>query len=336
MTEPRIFRVALVGCGAISGTHLDAILSLKQTVVALCDIDPEKADKLAASRGLVGVSVYTDYETMLKEAKPNVVHICTPHDLHVPMAVAALKRDIHVLCEKPLAISEEGLQTVLSAERESAAFLGVCHQNRYEPNMQKLKELTETDPPTAGYANVVWKRNADYYASGAWRGTKAHEGGGVLINQALHTMDLMQWVFGMPTDITAHLSNDFHRGKIEVEDTATCTFEGANGSRWQFFATTAGNDDFPVQLNLRLASGRLVEAQNHQFTVDHRVLSGENDTGSGKWVWGSGHKTLIADFYDHIAKGILFGLNGVEGAKVVRMILAAYRSEGNRTPITGE
>ena len=335
-SEKKIFRVALVGCGVISGTHLDAILAAGQTVVALCDTDVRKAEALAAKKGLSGIAVFTDYETMLNVVRPDVVHICTPHDLHVPMTVAALKRNIHVLCEKPLAISQEELREVLAAERESTALLGVCHQNRYEPNMRRLKEMTETDRPVAGYANVVWKRDAAYYASGAWRGTKAHEGGGVLINQALHTMDLMQWAFGMPEAVTAHLSNDFHKGKIEVEDLAACTFEGENGVRWQFFAATSGTADFPVQVNVRLASGQLIEAMNHQFTVDHRLLSGDDDAGSGKWVWGDGHKALIADFYDHIAKGIPFWLNGGEGAKVVRMILAAYRSAGGRTRITEE
>lgn len=336
MTEPRTFRVALVGCGVISKTHLEAILAAGQTLVALCDIDTEKANHLAASRGLAGVPVYPDYETMLEAEKPDVVHICTPHDLHAPMSVAALKRDIHALCEKPLAISEEQLQAVMEAERNSKAMLGVCHQNRYEPNMRRLKELVENDSPVGGYANVIWKRDADYYRSGTWRGTQKHEGGGVLINQALHTLDLMQWIFGMPRCVTAHISNDFHKGEIEVEDTAACTFEGENGSRWQFFATTASAADFPVQLDLRLASGKLVEAQNHQFTVDHRLLSGENDTGSGKWVWGNGHRELVADFYRHIRENRPFWLNGAEGAKVVRMILAAYRSEGNRTHIIGE
>lgn len=333
MIENHVFRVALVGCGVISGKHLEAILAAGQKIVALCDPEPEKANKRALSHGLTGVPVFTDYEKMLDEVHPDIVHICTPHDLHAPMTITALDRGIHVLCEKPLAISEEQLQAILAAERKSSALLGVCHQNRYEPNMRKLKEMSETDCPVAGYANVVWKRDAAYYASAAWRGTKAHEGGGVLINQAIHTMDIMQWVFGMPEAVTARVSNDFHQGEIEVEDTAICTFEGKNGILWQFFATTAGSDDFPVQLNLSLASGKLVEAQNHQFTVDHRVLSGEDDTGSGKWVWGNGHKALIADFYQHVRENRPFWLNGAEGAKVIRMILAAYRSNGARVRI---
>lgn len=333
MIEKSIFRVALVGCGAISKNHVAAILAAGQTVAALCDVEEEKARALAAATGLLNVPIFTDFETMLDRVRPDVVHICTPHDLHAPMTVAALKRGIHVLCEKPLAISEEQLRRVLTAERESRALLAVCQQNRYEPNMRKLKEMAEDDPPVGGYANVVWKRDAAYYASAAWRGTKAHEGGGTLINQALHTMDIMQWVFGMPANVTAHVSNDFHGDVIEVEDFAACTFESAENTRWQFFATTSAAADFPVQIVLRLSSGKLVEAQNHQFSVDHRVLSGEDDTGSGKWVWGDGHKALIADFYQHVRENRPFWLNGAEGAKVVRLILAAYRSNGTRVRI---
>lgn len=331
--DTKLFRVALVGCGVISKNHIHAILGAKQCVIALCDVIPERAKQVAETTGLSDVAVFTDYEEMLDTARPDVVHICTPHHLHAPMTVAALNRGIHVLCEKPLAISEEQLRQILEAEKNSSAVLGVCHQNRYEPNMQKLKE-TVKETPLGGYANVVWKRDAAYYRSGAWRGTLAHEGGGVLINQALHTLDLMQWIFGMPMAVTAHLANDFHQKEIEVEDTAVCTFEGENGLRWQFFATTAGTADFPIQISVRLSSGELVEVQPHQFTVDHAVLSGGDDDGEGKWVWGTGHNALIADFYDCIRSDRPFRLDGEEGAKVVRLILAAYRSAGNRVPIT--
>ncbi len=332
-SEKDLFRVALVGCGVISPVHIRAILKAGQKIVALCDVIPERAKKLAEENRLPNAALFTDYEKMLDDVRPDIVHICTPHDLHAPMTVAALNRGIHVLCEKPLAISEEQLVRILAAEQKSPAKLGVCHQNRYEPNMRKLKETVE-EPPLGGYANVVWKRDANYYASGAWRGTRAHEGGGVLINQALHTMDLMQWILGMPKKVTAHLSNDFHRGQIEVEDTAVCTFEGEDGVRWQFFATTAGTADFPIQISIRLASGELVEVQPHQFTVDHALLSGGDDAGEGKWVWGCGHSELIADFYDCIRTGRPFSLNGREGAKVIRLILAAYRSENQSVPIT--
>lgn len=334
VVENRVFRVALVGCGVISEKHIKSILAAGQTVVALCDVVPEKARTLAAATGISDAAFYTDYEKMLDEVRPDIVHVCTPHDLHASMTVAALDRGIHVLCEKPLAVSEEQLRAILEAERKSTALLGVCHQNRYEPNMRRLKETVGKQTPVGGYANVIWKRDAAYYASAAWRGTKAHEGGGVLINQALHTLDIMQWVCGMPTHVTAHVSNDFLKNEIEVEDTAACTFEGENGIRWQFFATTSGTADFPVQLNLRLASGELVEAQNHQFTVDHRILSGDDDAGAGKWVWGNGHEALIADFYRHVRENQPFWLNGAEGAKVVRLILAAYRSDGKRVTVT--
>ncbi len=335
MVENRVFRVALVGCGAISKTHIRAILAAGQTVAALCDVEPGKAHALAEATGLSAPAVFTDYNAMLDAVRPDIVHICTPHDLHVPMAIAALERGIHVLCEKPLAVSRAQLREVIEAERRSTAMLGVCHQNRYEPNMRRLREMVKTQPQ-GGYATVVWRRDAAYYRSGAWRGTRAHEGGGVLINQAIHTLDLMQWIFGTPTHVTAHLSNDFLRDVIEVEDTAACTFESEIGARWQFFATTSGAVDFPIRICVRLASGELVEAQNHQFTVNHQVLSGEDDTGEGKWVWGDGHQSLIRDFYEHVQENKPFWLDAEEGAKVVRMILAAYQSNGQRIRIAGE
>ena len=323
------FRVALVGCGSISGNHVAAIKAVGNDLCALCDVDLSQAQKLIQKHALGNIPIYTDYQTMLDEQKPDAVHICTPHDLHAPMSIAALKRNVHVLCEKPLCISLEELEALKDAAAKSSAQIGVCHQNRYEPNMLRLKEMAK-DGVSGALGLVVWKRTADYYHSGAWRGTVAHEGGGVMINQALHTLDLMQWICGFPTRVTAHVSNDFLKDIIEVEDTASATFTLADGTHLQFFATTAGGADFPVQLQVKLKSGDLVEAQNKLFAVNHRpALTNDDLIAIGKQVWGNGHKILINSFYEALEQGKHFPIDVDEAAKVVRLILAMYRSCGN-------
>ena len=185
------FRVALVGCGSISGNHLGGILAAGQTVCALCDIDPAQAKKKAEKFGLTEAEIYTDYTEMLDCEKPDAVHICTPHYLHAPMIIEALGRNIHVLCEKPLCISIEQLEKIREAAGISSAQLGVCHQNRWKPSMKELRRLAQVGVKGA-FGSVVWNRDEDYYKSGAWRGSWAEEGGGVMINQALHTLDLLQ------------------------------------------------------------------------------------------------------------------------------------------------
>jgi predicted dehydrogenase len=249
------------------------------------------------------------------------------------MAIAALERGIHVLCEKPLAISHAQLDALEAAVKKSKATLGVCHQNRYEPTMLQLKRMTEAGV-RAGFATVVWKRDEKYYRSGAWRGTLDQEGGGVMINQALHTLDLMQWMCGYPKTVQAHISNDTHRGQIEVEDTATALFQTEGGTAFHFFATTSAAADFPPQLHFVLSSGERITAENHFLAVKGELLPVEQQGEViGKTVWGDGHRMLIADFYRCIAQGNPFPIDFEQGSKVIRLILGMYQSGGEQIDI---
>ena len=329
-----LLRVAVVGCGAISGNHIRAIQSAEQQLCALCDVDLSQAKKKVDKFGLTDVAIYDDYQTMLEQEHPDVVHICTPHDLHAPMILQALERNIHVLCEKPLCISMEQLRAVCEAAERSQAKLGVCHQNRYEPRMICLKKMAE-DGVLAGYGSVVWNRDAVYYRSGAWRGTVAHEGGGVLINQALHTLDLMQWICGFPTHVIAHTHNDLLKGEIEVEDTASACYLCENGVRYQFYATNTAAADLPVQVQVKLRNGAVIDAQNDRIVgVQKDGTSASMPDSFGKFVWGSGHIALVKDFYRCIQSGEHFSIDAMEAGKVIRMILATYASMGEKTEIS--
>ncbi len=327
------FRIALIGCGSISGNHISAILASGQTLCALCDVVPVHAKEQIEKFSLGELPVYTDYVEMLDREQPDAVHICTPHHLHAPMCVEALRRDIHVLCEKPLSINIDQLRTVLAAEEASRATLGVCQQNRYEPKMLWLMEYLGEHGVSSGLGIVSWERNEHYYKSGAWRGTILEEGGGVMINQALHTLDLMQHMCGMPTHVISHISNDYHQGLIEVEDTTAAHFECEGGTKFHFFATTAATGDLPAQLEFVTKDGHVVLATNGAVLLDGKPVEIE-DKGVGvmvgKAVWGTGHVRLVADFYRCIKEGIPFRLSGSEGAKVVRLILSMYHSHGNR------
>lgn len=169
MTGAKSFRAAVVGCGAIAPNHVTGILAAGQTLAAVCDPDRSHAERLLARFGL-SVPIYTDLEELLDREHPDVLHICTPHYLHAPMCCAALSRGVNVLCEKPLGISEADLRAIEAAEAESTAMLGVCLQNRYEPNFLRLKAIAREEGVAAAFGVVAWRRDADYYASGAWRG----------------------------------------------------------------------------------------------------------------------------------------------------------------------
>lgn len=326
------YRVAVIGCGSISGNHIDALIKEGQTVVALCDILPENAQKRAEQFGL-NVPIYTDYLELLEKEKPDAVHICTPHDCHAKIAVAALDKNINVLCEKPLATTLEDYHRVVEAADRSRATFGLVLQNRWLPTMIRLREMAQNGI-LAGYGSVVWKRDADYYATGAWRGTKEHEGGGVMINQALHTLDILQWVCGMPAYVTARVENWHLQDTIEVEDTAVALFENADGVKTNFFATTAGGRDLPVHLEIQTKDRNTIEAGG-RYLVDktHYESDFEAKEQVGKEVWGVGHLPLIHDYYGCLEAGKPFPIDAREGGKVLRLILGMYASNGKRIAI---
>jgi len=320
-------RVAVIGCGAISQSHIDAIQESGQTLCALCDVNRAAAEEKAAC-----VPIYTDFIALLEQEKPDSVHICTPHYLHADMCVEALSRGIHVLCEKPLAITIADLERVIEAEKASSATLGVCLQNRYEPNMQVLKEYAAHGVVSV-CGSMFWKRDEAYYASGPWRGKWKTEGGGVTINQALHTLDLLQYLGGMPKYVTAHCFNEHLQGVIEVEDTVNARMETEDGRILSFFATTAAGSSFPAEVRLRTEQKESLVASNKFLTLNGQLLPGSTAESSGKEVWGTGHTLLIADFYRHLEAGLPFPIGAEEGAKCVRLTLTIYASGGKRIEV---
>ena len=327
-------RIAIIGCGAIAGNHVKGVLASGQELCALCDVDPAQSARILEKYELGSLPTYTDYRQMLDRERPDVVHVCTPHHLHAEMCIEALARQIHVLCEKPLAISMEQLAAIEKAAKESRAQLGVCLQNRYEPNILHARKLALETGIRAAYGDVVWNRDAAYYASGEWRGRWETEGGGVMINQALHTLDLLQWICGMPTHVTAHISNDHLKDAIEVEDTAAARFTCADGSVFHIFATTGAGASFPAHLRFSLKDKRCLHAETNLLTLGGTSLEREDSTAfSGKAVWGTGHKALIHDFYRCIQESLPFPIDTREGSKVVRLILSMYASKGENLEI---
>jgi len=319
-------RAAIIGYGVIGKVHAKVIPSYAE-LVAICDIDEEKLEKAP------DVAHYNDWKKMLDEAKPDSVHICTPHYLHAEMVIEALGRGINVLCEKPLCIREEDIGRILDAAKNSTAQLGVCLQNRYNASNLAVKEYLEGKKVEAGVGQVSWHRDAAYYASGDWRGKWATEGGGVLINQSLHTLDLMQWFCGMPESLSATVSNMTLKDAIEVEDTATLLCTGKDGGSFNFYASIGATYDCPVEITLRADRKWIKIMPNYTVIGDEIVNYKDKFPTHGKGCYGSGHEALIADWYDCLESGRHFAIDGEEGSKVVKLILAAYRSGGERVNI---
>ncbi len=333
------FQTAVIGCGAIHQNHLDAIASCPQAdLYAVCDIDAAQGEKTAAS---ANCKLFTSFDEVLADPAIDVVHLCTPHYLHAPMAIAAMKAGKDVLTEKPMAMGIYETMDMVRAARETGRTLGVCFQNRYNYTSQHVKSLLNSGSlgkVHGAKAMVTWGRDAKYYGQAPWRGTWQYEGGGVLINQAIHTLDLLQWFLGLPVSVAAQMSCYQLQDCIEVEDTAHGIFTFADGTRAIFYATNNYCTSSPIELEIvcEKAVLTLKDTLTIQYGDGRVEHSTETTLGQGeKAYWGLGHKKLIADYYACLAEGKPFWIDGPEASKAVRMIESIYRSAatGNRVPI---
>lgn len=323
-------RAAIIGCGSIYTMHADAIAANENAeLVAVCDIEPERAQN--ASKKYGGV-VYTDYKEMLKNPDIDVVHITTPHYLHPQMAIDAVNAGKDVLCEKPAAIHLEDAYKMQAAAANTGKTIAICFQNRFNTTSEIMHSLIssgEAGKVLGSNATVIWNRNADYYNSGAWRGKWETEGGGILVNQSIHTLDLQAWLTGMPKELKATSFTSILEDIIEVEDTATAVFRYEDSAmRGVFFATNCSIYDAPVQLDIicenmkmRLDSCLTITRNDGNIEISEDLtLSGE------KSYWGCGHAMLINNLFDCLIAGDKFAIDIVEATKSIALIDAIYHS----------
>ncbi|MEU8813177.1 Gfo/Idh/MocA family oxidoreductase [Actinoplanes sp. NPDC048796] len=304
-------RVAVIGLGTVSVVHLAALARLGVELVA-------------TSEGR-----YRDHRVLLDEVRPDAVHICTPHDQHVPVALDALARGVHVLLEKPVAHTVAAAGELLAAAKDNPSVtVGVCLQNRYNMASAAARELLVSGSlgPVAGAsATVMWHRDDAYYEARPWRGQIGRSGGGVLINQAIHTLDLLQWLLGDVSETRAQVG--YFAGR-EVEDTASAVLDHASGARSVFFSTVANAVDSPVTIEIATASATLTIRGD--LTVRHadgrvEVIAERRADSGGRDYWGASHELLIADFYRCLRTGERFAVDLEEGMKSLRLVDEIYR-----------
>ncbi len=323
-------KVAVVGCGNVSKNHFCALKEIKNAeIVATVDIKKERADIKAAENN---AKAYYDFDEMLQNEHPDCVHIATPHYLHTPMAIKALKSGANVFLEKPCSVTNEEADALINAQKQSNKQLGVCLQNRYNDSSVTAKSII--DKGTLGElkairAFVTWSRDKNYY-SDDWHGTLAKECGGVLINQAIHTIDLIQYFGSGCKNVTAHVFNDHLKNIIEVEDTATVRFELNNGVTALLYATTAFSVNSDVFIELTFEKGILRLEGEHLYKITEsgfeELCKKSEKEFVGKNYWGHGHKAIIKDFYDCLETGRHFDIDAEEGSKSAKIVTACYNS----------
>lgn len=325
-------RVAVIGCGDISAIHLDALLADPEVeIVGVCDVD---RDRRAAAAKRAGCLDFAQVSDMVSAVAPDVVHVCTPHHLHAEQAAECLGSGVSVLLEKPVAHTLAEAERLAAAAADSSAVIGVCFQNRYNETSRALRERLDSGSlgtVLGGRASVTWSRDAAYYANRDWRGRWSTAGGGVLMNQAIHTLDLLQWYLGPVTDIRGTAATLALAGVIEVEDTAAIQLRhrtAAGGTATSVFHATNGHvENAPVAVEIRteLATLRL----DTDLTVTHEDGRIETIRPTATAVgersyWGASHALLIRDFHQHVRQGKHFWIDVPAAMETLRIIDAVY------------
>lgn len=320
---------AIIGCGAIHPLHAGSIAELEDAELrVVIDADPEKAQG-AASR--YGCEAATDYKVLLEREDIQIVHLCTPHHLHAEMALELFAAGKHVLTEKPIAENAAAAQAMIDAAKKNRRQLGVSFQNRYNDASRIIHEHIvsgELGRLVCMKGIVTWHRGRAYYESGAWRGKWSTEGGGMLINQAIHTLDLLQWFGGEITSVKGSVTCDTLEDAVEVEDSAHACIDFVSGARALFYGTNGYRADSPVELEVVFEHGVLTQRRDslYLWKDGRETLLSEPPRSNfgGKSYWGPSHRKLIADFYAHVREDRPFWINGEEGIKALHLIEALY------------
>jgi len=327
-----ILNTAIIGGGAIHRCHVNALRQIPNVALhALVDIDSVKGLTLAMG---YQCRFYQDYREMLLDDSIDVVHICTPHFEHKSMILAALAAGKHVFCEKPVGMNGSELVDIARAVEQAKGQFGVCYQNRLNPTSLRIRqELAHggLGKMLSIKAVLTWSRSGAYYTDSPWRGQLATEGGSLLINQAIHTLDLMQWFGGGVRRLKGVVDSGELADVTEGEDSAMATLHFANGARGLFYATNCHTTDSPLLLEIHCEHGSLLLENNILWRLRPgerlKLTTDDSPDGSVKSYWGLGHQQAIRRFYHALIHPENRDYTDIhEAGKSLTLVEAIYRS----------
>jgi UDP-N-acetyl-2-amino-2-deoxyglucuronate dehydrogenase len=282
----------IIGCGMISNFHAKAIAEIRGARLVACfDMFPASAERLAAA---TGCRSYAKLSEMLADPDVDVVTICTPSGAHLEPALAAARAGKHVVVEKPLEITLKRCDKIIAECKKNKVKLATIFPSRFHESSVEIKRAVDDGRfgnLTVGDAYVKWFRTQEYYDSGAWRGTWKLDGGGALMNQAIHTVDLLTWLMGPVVEISAHTATLAHK-RIEVEDTAMATLKFKNGALGVLEASTAIYPGYLKRIEIHGSGGTAVMEEediktwdfakkNRRDTTIRRRMAKQKSTGGG-------------------------------------------------------
>ncbi len=329
------YRWAIVGSGVIAPTHAKAIAAVEQAeLVATCDIELEKAQKLAAEYG--APDTYRDVHELLKRDDIDVISVCVPSGLHGEIAAAAAKAGKHVFCEKPLDITKKSMDSMIKVCHEAGIKLGCVFQMRTFVNNQIVRRLLQENRlgrMVLQDCSVKYFRSPEYYKSAGWRGTWEMDGGGCLMNQGVHGLDLLLWMGGDVESLVAqadHLVRD-----IEVEDTAVAILKFKNGAYGVIEGATSvtpgqkarfeflGNDGSVILEDAKITKWAVPDMPAPESQQQGAGGSGQSDPRA---ITAQGHVFLVDDMCNAITEDRDPFITGESARKAVDLILAIYES----------
>ncbi len=333
--------IGLIGGGNITETHARAARAIPEIeIAAVYGTNQEKVGMLCSEHG---GKPYLDFDAFLAHRPMNLVMIGSPSGLHATQGIAAAARGLHVLTEKPIDTTTHGADQLIAATERAGVKLGVTFQDRVKPGTRQLKEwisqgllgkLLLVD------ARVKWYRPPEYYANSRWRGTLTLDGGGAVINQAIHTLDLILWLLGDVVRVQASKATAVHA--IEAEDTAAALLQLAGGALCVFQATTAAYPGYARRVEITGSEGTIILEHDRVVSVDlrrvpdgftHEVEADRNQSASSAVVSDfRGHQALIEDFIDAIKNNRSPVCNGREGRRSLALVEAIYRAADRLRP----
>lgn len=351
-------RTALIGCGKVGGLHAAALAALPESsFVAVCDSSIERAEQFAAR---FGARAFQEVGVMVRESGAEAVFICTPHPLHAEPAVLAAQAGVHVMVEKPMAASLSDCDAMLNAAAKSGVLLSVMSQRRFYEPVQRMKSAIDAGKigqPVLGVFLMFSWRDQAYYQSDPWRGKWETEGGGVLVNQSPHQLDLLRWFMGNVAEISGRWANLNHP-YIEVEDTAVATLRFQSGGLGSIVTSLSQKPGLFTKVHVHGSNGASVGVEtdrgatfiagvstiaepplNDVWTIpgEEQLLSQfqEEDRTRFRAIdpVAHYHSLQIRDFLDAIRAGRPPLVTGKDGRAVVEMFSAIYQSDRESRPI---
>ncbi|HEX3356994.1 MAG TPA: Gfo/Idh/MocA family oxidoreductase [Tepidisphaeraceae bacterium] len=345
---PKQWRSAVVGVGTVGSWHCRILAKMENnTLVATCDKDSEKAKQTLTKIGMESLPIYSDVKEMLTKEQIDVVHVCTPSGDHMTPAIAAMEMGKNVICEKPVEIQLDRIDKMIAAAKKNNVKLAGIFQNRWNLANAALKHAADENRyGRVSFAGCYtpWFRTDEYYREGGWRGTWKLDGGGAIMNQSVHAVDLLQWIAGPIKSVSAYAGARIHK-EIEVEDTLACSLQFESGAFGVIVGTTAMYPGSSVRIEIGGENGTAITEYGQGLrTYKFREPKPDDEAtikscapSAGPSGGASSNVDVALDLHfrniTHILesweRGEDASTDGVEARKAVAIIVAMYESAKN-------